>query len=141
VIAATVAAACDWQPSPGAPSPAGLVWTGNAGPSAQAFANVCIAAVPATDLVLAVTASSNVFLDTVTLHLNDGTNLGGPSVTFPRAGLDARFGTTLIGAGTTRDFMFASAVACRPAGSPSADLVLIDASGHRHAITAVVRFH
>ena len=141
LIGATAAAGCDWQPSPGAPSPAGIVWTGNAGPSAVAFANVCIATVPASDLTLAVTAASNVFLDSVTVHLNDGTNLGGPSVTFPRAGLDARFGSTLVSAGTTRRFMLASAVACQPAGSPQADLILIDAAGQRHGITAVVQFH
>jgi hypothetical protein len=34
----------------------------------------------------------------------DGTNLGGPSITIPQPELSARFGSTLINAGTTRDF-------------------------------------
>jgi hypothetical protein len=42
-------------------------------------------------------------LDSVTIHMIDGSNLGGPSVTIPRPEL-ARSGSTVIGAGTTRDF-------------------------------------
>jgi hypothetical protein len=46
----------------------------------------------------------DVTLDSVTIHMIDGSNLGGPSVTIPRPELAARFGSTLINAGTTRDF-------------------------------------
>lgn len=43
-------------------------------------------------------------LDRVTIHMVDGANLGGPSVTIPQPELATRFGSTLINAGTTRDF-------------------------------------
>ena len=43
-------------------------------------------------------------LDSVTIHMIDGSNLGGPSVTIPQPELARRFGSTLITAGTSRDF-------------------------------------
>lgn len=46
----------------------------------------------------------DVTLDSVTIHMVDGSSLGGPSVTIPRPELSTRFGSTLITAGTTRDF-------------------------------------
>src|SRR5262249_5518821 len=49
------------------------------------------ALVPAVTLV--VTSSSSSALDTVTLHLIDGANVGGPTVTFPNATLTGLFGT------------------------------------------------
>ena len=56
-------------------------------------------------LQLIITAGVNdVTFDSVTIHMIDGSNLGGPSVTIPRPELATRFGSTLIRAGTTRDF-------------------------------------
>jgi hypothetical protein len=46
----------------------------------------------------------DVTFDSVTIHMVDGSNLGGPSVTIPRPELATRFGSTLINAGTTRNF-------------------------------------
>ena len=43
-------------------------------------------------------------LDSVTIHMIDGSNLGGPSITIPQPELATRFGSTLIIAGSTRDF-------------------------------------
>ena len=43
-------------------------------------------------------------LDTVTIHMIDGSNLGGPAVMIPQPQLATQFGSTLITAGTTRDF-------------------------------------
>lgn len=43
-------------------------------------------------------------LDSVTIHMIDGSNLGGPSVTIPQTQLTTRFGSTVIVAGTSRDF-------------------------------------
>lgn len=43
-------------------------------------------------------------LDSVTIHMIDGSNVGGPSVRIPQPELATRFGSTLINAGTTRDF-------------------------------------
>jgi len=43
-------------------------------------------------------------LDSVTIHMIDGTNLGGPSVRIPQPELATVFGSTLISAGTSRAF-------------------------------------
>lgn len=143
LTSALCAGGCDWQPSSTSPTrPAGIVWTGNNGPSAVAWANACVVTVPATDLILAITStSSSVFLDSVTVHLNDGTNLGGPSVTFPRTGLDAQFGTTLVSAGSTRAFTFGSALTCKGVQSARTDAIVVDMAGQRHSISALVQFH
>jgi len=46
----------------------------------------------------------DVTLDSVTIHMVDGTNLGGPSIVIPRPQLADRSGSTVILAGSTRDF-------------------------------------
>ena len=64
-------------------------------------------------LHLIITASVNdVTFDSVTIHMIDGSNLGGPSVTVPRPQLATRFGSTLIRAGTTRDFLLSPDFGC-----------------------------
>ena len=143
LCSAVCAAGCDWQPSSTSPTrPAGIVWTGNNNPSAVAWATACVVAVPTTDLILAITSTgSSVFLDSVMIHLNDGTNLGGPTVTFPRAGLDAQFGTTLVSAGSTRAFTFGSALTCKGGQSARMDAIVMDMAGQRHSISAAVQFH
>ena len=55
------------------------------------------------NLVVAASAQ-DLTLDSVTLHMIDGTNLGGPSVTIPTPQLAAQFGSTVVRAGTTRAF-------------------------------------
>src|SRR5882762_2251644 len=62
------------------------------------------------DLVIAQTRAANVFVDRVTLHLLDGSNVGGPSITFPRSQLNAMFGSTLVAG--TRAFSFRPQFAC-----------------------------
>jgi hypothetical protein len=56
--------------------------------------------------------AQDVTFDSVTIHMIDGTNLGGPSVTIPRPELSTRFGSTLINAGTTRDFALRPEFGC-----------------------------
>src|SRR4026208_873490 len=51
-------------------------------------------------------------LDSVTIHMIDGSNLGGPSVTIPQPELAPRFGAALINAGTTRDFALRTDFGC-----------------------------
>lgn len=51
-------------------------------------------------------------LDSVTLHLLDGSNVGGPSVTIPSLELSSQFGSTVIRAGTTRAFAFRPTFGC-----------------------------
>ena len=56
-------------------------------------------------LQLVITAGvSDVTFDSVTIHMIDGSNLGGPSITVPQPELAARFGSTLIVSTSTRDF-------------------------------------
>ena len=50
------------------------------------------------------------FLDQVTLHLLDGTNMGGPSITFPSSQLNGMFGSTLVV--NSRAFSFRPQFAC-----------------------------
>ena len=54
----------------------------------------------------------DVTLDSVTIHMIDGSNLGGPSVTIPQPQLATRFGSTLISAGSTRDFAVRTDFGC-----------------------------
>jgi hypothetical protein len=64
-------------------------------------------------LHLVITAGVNdVTFDSVTIHMVDGSNLGGPSVSVPRPELATRFGSTLIRAGTTRDFVLRPDFGC-----------------------------
>src|SRR5437867_4580177 len=51
-------------------------------------------------------------LDSVTLRMLDGSNLGGPSVTIPSLELARRFGSTFIRAGTTRGFGLSPSFDC-----------------------------
>ena len=51
-------------------------------------------------------------LDSVTLHMIDGTNLGGPSVTIPSPELATQFGSMFIHAGTTRSFALRPTFGC-----------------------------
>jgi len=87
------------------------------------------------DLVIAQTRAVNVFVDRVTLHLLDGSNVGGPLITFPRSQLTAMFGSTLLAG--TRAFSFRPQFACglRRPGSIAADVLLMDAEGNVQSVT------
>jgi hypothetical protein len=87
------------------------------------------------DLVIAQTGAVNVFVDRVTLHLLDGSNVGGPSITFPRSQLTAMFGSTLLAG--TRVFSFLPQFACllRRPGSITADVLLMDAEGNVQSVS------
>jgi len=80
------------------------------------------------------------FLDQVTFHLLDGSNLGGPSVTFPRSELNGMFGSTLIV--SSRAFAFRPQFACglRQPRSLVADVVLIDGDGSSRNVTVSAAF-
>jgi len=95
VVCAFVAAACDGSNYPSSPAPAHPVaQVGVITPAsivADSFACNGLGTA-ASNVTLAINASrSSVSLDTVTLHLIDGTNLSANSVTFPRAEITARF--------------------------------------------------
>jgi hypothetical protein len=75
-------------------------------------------------------------MDRVTFHLIDGTNIGGPAVTFPRPGPNGMFGSTLaIG---TNSFSFTPDFGCvvtRP-HAIAADVVLTDRAGGTRNLSA-----
>ena len=85
---------------------------------------------------LAVTAGVQpLTLDSVTVHLIDGTNVG-PSITIPRPELAPPPGTTLIPAGATRDFMLRPSFGCivNTPRSFRATAVLLDTRGSTHTL-------
>jgi len=79
------------------------------------------------------------FLDQVTLHLLDGTNLG-TSITFPRSQLTGMFGSTLVAG--SRAFSFQPQFACglRHPRSLVADVVLLDADGNSRNVSVSAAF-
>jgi hypothetical protein len=80
-------------------------------------------------------ALPNSSLDTVTIHLIDGSNLGGPEITFPRAGLANMFGSTsLVG---TSSFTFQSTFACVVVApvAITTDAVVVDGTGGTQILT------
>ncbi len=124
----------------------------NATISPQALQLTTLAGVPcasfaasAARLQVAVFAPSgtNLFVDRVTFRLLDGSSVGGPQMTFPRADLNALFGTTLVNAGAQRVFAFQPTFGCgvfQPI-TLAADLFLLDQFGVQRVttLTAVIR--
>jgi len=75
-------------------------------------------------------------LDSVTLHMIDGTSLGGPSVTIPSPELATQFGSMFIRAGTTRAFALRPTFGCM-ANQPRSlrgDAFVFDNQGRRQAL-------
>jgi hypothetical protein len=83
-----------------------------------------------------ITASRTVDLQGVTIHMIDGTNLGGPSVTIPQPQLAGQFVNTRIFAGTSRTFTFRPNLT--PTRAPFAvgfDLAFVEMNGISHAVS------
>jgi hypothetical protein len=93
----------------------------------------------ATPINLVVTAGvQDLTLNSVTIHMIDGTNLGGPSITIPQPELSSRFGSTVIIAGSTRDFALRADFGCI-AVTPvvvTSSAVLTDRRGIQQTIVA-----
>jgi hypothetical protein len=83
----------------------------------------------------------DVTLDSVTVHLLDGSNVGGPSITIPRPELAAQSGATLIRAGSTRDFALRPAFPCiaNTPQSLSASGVLLHTNGMTQTVVVAGR--
>jgi hypothetical protein len=82
-----------------------------------------------------VAALQTVTMSSATVHLSDGSNLGGPSITFPQTALISQFGSTAIVAGATRTFGFNPQFG--PFETPlllSANLLFVDMSGMSHVV-------
>ena len=86
---------------------------------------------------LRIEASTTVDLDQVTIHMIDGTNLGGPMVTVPRADLVGQFGNIRILGGSIRTFRFHPKFDRKtPPRSVAADITVKDSRGVAHTVTA-----
>ena len=73
---------------------------------------------PVTTFAVVIVAPTPMRVDTVTIRLIDGSNLGGPMVTFPQPGLAAQFGTTVVPAGIPRTFTFTPQFSCGSGTDP-----------------------
>jgi hypothetical protein len=94
-----------------------------------------------TDFSLFVSAGgTSTSLNHVTLRLNDGSSVGGPTVTFPQADLTRMFGSTIIV--DTRTFTFQPQFGCF-VGQPRsliAELTLVDTTGRTRTLTTSASF-
>src|SRR5258705_5255281 len=89
---------------------------------------------PTCDIVIA--ASRTVDVHDVTMHLIDGSNLGGPMITVPHAELIGQFGTTRVVAGSRRTFtMRAPFESSHHSRGIAVDITVFDARGVVHRVT------
>jgi hypothetical protein len=88
---------------------------------------------------IAIVTSTRMDLNHVTIHLIDGTNVGGPMVTFPQSELTTQFGTTRVLPGIARTFTFRPQFPCGSIGANqvSAQLTLVDSTGAARSVSAV----
>jgi len=85
---------------------------------------------------LRIAASTTVDLSQVTIHMIDGTNLGGPMVTVPRADLLTQFGTIRILGGSIGTFRLHPRLKwTNPPRSVAADITVMDSRGVAHTVT------
>jgi hypothetical protein len=92
---------------------------------------------PSVIIDLRIAASTTVDLNQVTVHMLDGTNLGGPMVTVPRADLLAQFGTIRILGGSIGTFRLRPRLKwTNPPRSVAADVTVTDSRGVAHNVTA-----
>jgi hypothetical protein len=104
------------------------------------FASCAATAFLTPDLNLIITSAQDVTVDEVTLHLLDGSNIGGPGITIPRAGLNGSFTNTIVRAGTSRTFVLMPTFSCGALLPQSirGDVGIVDPSGARTTLTATV---
>ncbi len=115
-------------------------------PSFNAFAGPSIFFCPAATAValpvdLVVSAIDTATVTQVTIRLPDGSNVGGPSVTFPHPDLRSQFGNTVVLAGATRTFALNPLFTCgvRPL-TVAADLTfLVGGQTQQLTVTGLLR--
>ena len=92
------------------------------------------------DLVLNTIGSGSIFLQEMTLQLGNGESLGGSPLLVSANDLAARFGSTVVRAGTRRTFTFFPQFTCvgfQPR-SLLANVIIVDQIGTRHTQTMTV---
>ena len=98
----------------------------------------CIAYSPvAAAFDIVIVAWTPMDLNLVTMHLIDGSNVGGPMVTFPQPELTRQFGTTVVHTGIARTLTFRPQFPCGSIGPDhvAAQLTLVDIKGVPHSVT------
>jgi hypothetical protein len=99
---------------------------------------------PVTTFAVVIAAPTPMRVDNVTIRLIDGSNLGGPMVTFPQPGLTAQFGTTVVPAGIPRTFTFTPQFSCGSGTTlPSqvmGQIALMDSAGQSHTVAVSAPF-
>ena len=99
---------------------------------------------PVTTFAVVIATPTPMRVDNVTIRLIDGSNLGGPMVTFPQPGLTAQFGTTVVPAGIPRTFTFTPQFACGSGTTlPSqvmGQISLMDSAGLPHTVAVSAPF-
>src|SRR3954466_4674127 len=146
VAALFASAGCDRATTPGAgiapatvPAVVASITTGSATFSPLSSCGTSALLTP--DLNLIITSTNrDVAVDEVTLHLLDGSNLGGPGITIPRTDLNDRFATTIVRAGTSRTFGFRPTFRCGESlpWTIRGVVGIVDATGARSTLSAMV---
>ena len=145
-----VSSGCDRGTTPSAAITSTSVLPGvvviTAGPVPFSPSNSCVTAGLLTpDLAVVVSSTgASLAVDHITLHMLDGTNLGGPgvtsAVTFGQTDLNAQFVNTFVGAGTSRTFVLRPTFRCSVSGPRSVhgEVGVVDTVGGRSVMTATV---
>jgi hypothetical protein len=138
-------AGCDRSTTPGAaiapaPVPAAVAVITTGPGIFNPFASCATAAFVTPNLNLVITSATDVTVDEVTLHLLDGSNVGGPGITVPPVGLNGSFANTVVRAGTSRTFVLSPTFSCGVVVPHSirSDVELVDPAGVRTMVTATV---
>lgn len=146
MVSACAFSGCDRSTAPGVGLGPGPVLPGGLAITAPRIASSSVAlcatrGLLTTDLNVVVSSTgAGLFVDQVSLHLIDGTNIGGPAVTFPQADLNARFANTVVVAGSSRTFGLTPTFTCGRSAPRSIHGVVgvVDAHGRRSVMTASV---
>jgi hypothetical protein len=146
VALSCVSSGCDRTTTPSAAIasasvlPAVVVIT--AGPIAFSPSTYCASVGLLTpDLTVVVSSTgANLAVDHITLHLLDGTNIGGTGVTFGQADLNAQFVNTFVHTGTSRTFVLRPTFRCGVSAprSVEGEVGVVDTIGGRSVMTATV---
>jgi hypothetical protein len=104
-------------------------------PLAFAPSTLCASAAlftPSVSLIIT-SVGSDVAVDELTLHLLDGSNVGGPGITIPPAG----FSDAVVRAGTSRTFVMTPTFTCGVSSPRSihGDVVIVDTAGRRTSLS------
>jgi hypothetical protein len=150
VALSCVSSGCDRTTTPSSAIASAGVLPGvvviTAGPMPFSPSNSCVTAGLLTpDLAVVVSSTgANLAVDHITLHMLDGTNLGGPGVTsgvtFGQTDLNAQFVNTFVSGGTSRTFVLRPTFRCSVSGPKSVqgEVGLVNTMGGRSVMTATV---